>query len=273
MVKAIVTGVGGRMGSRILSLVAESEGIEVVGAVEQKGHPLVGSDVGANLGACKIYVIVESDLQKCIEKGDVVIDFTNHEASIQNIEIAAAHNKAIVIGSTGFSAEEIKKIKELSTSAKCVLSPNMSVGVNIMFKVIASVADILGDEYDVEIVEAHHRLKKDAPSGTAMRMAQILAESLGRDLEETGVYTRKGLIGERTRQEIGIQTVRAGDIVGEHTVMFGGIGERLEFIHRAHNRDNFARGAIRAAKWIVDQQNGLYDMQDVLGLRNWGLKA
>jgi 4-hydroxy-tetrahydrodipicolinate reductase len=149
----------------------------------------------------------------------------------------------------------------------------MSVGVNVMFKVIASVANILGEEYDVEIVEAHHRLKKDAPSGTAMRMAQIVADSLGRDLEETGVYARKGLIGERTRKEIGIQTVRAGDIVGEHTVMFGGIGERLEIIHRAHSRDNFARGAIRAAKWIVNQENGLYDMQDVLGLADWSLKA
>lgn len=273
MVKAIVTGVGGRMGSRILSLVAESEGIEVVGAIEQKGDPLVGSDVGANLGPGKIYVIVENDLMKCIDKGDVVIDFTNHEASIRNFEIAAGHNKAIVIGSTGFSSDEMGKIKELSRGARCVLSPNMSVGVNIMFKVIASVADILGDEYDVEIVEAHHRLKKDAPSGTAMRMAQIIADTLGRDLEETGVYTRKGLIGERTRKEIGIQTVRAGDIVGEHTVMFGGIGERLEFIHRAHSRDNFARGAIRAAKWIVGQQNGLYDMQDVLGLADWRLKA
>jgi len=273
MVKAIVTGAGGRMGSRILALAAETEGIEVVGAVEQKGHTLVGSDVGANLGSGKFCVIVEGDLNKCIDKGDVVIDFTHHDASMNHLDVAAAHGKAIVIGSTGFSADEMTRIQALAKGAKCVLSPNMSVGVNIMFKVIASVADILGDEYDVEIVEAHHRLKKDAPSGTAMRMAQILAESLGRDIEKSGVYTRKGLIGERTRDEIGIQTLRAGDIVGEHTVMFGGIGERLEFIHRAHNRDNFARGAIRAAKWIVHQQNGLYDMQDVLGLKSWSLKS
>jgi len=273
MVKAVVTGVGGRMGGRILSLAAETEGIEVVGAVEQKGHPLVGSDVGATLGTGKTYVIVESDLLKCIDKADVVIDFTNHEASIRNFEIAAGHNKAIVIGSTGFTEDEIRRIRELSQGARCVLSPNMSVGVNIMFKVIASVANILGDDYDVEIVEAHHRLKKDAPSGTAMRMAEIIADTLGRDLAETGVYTRKGLIGERTRKEIGIQTVRAGDIVGEHTVMFGGIGERLEIIHRAHSRDNFAKGAVRAGKWVVDQQNGLYDMQDVLGLTDWRLKA
>jgi 4-hydroxy-tetrahydrodipicolinate reductase len=143
----------------------------------------------------------------------------------------------------------------------------MSIGVNVMFKVLDYVAGILGDDYDVEIMEAHHHLKKDAPSGTALKMAQIIAEKLGRDLEHAGIYARKGMIGERSKTEIGIQTLRAGDIVGEHMVMFGGIGERLEFIHRAHSRDNFARGAILAAKWLVDQSNGLYDMQDVLGIK------
>jgi 4-hydroxy-tetrahydrodipicolinate reductase len=172
-----------------------------------------------------------------------------------------------VIGSTGFTAEEMKQADALAKKTRCVLAPNMSVGVNVMFKVLADVAKILGDEYDVEIVEAHHHLKKDAPSGTAMKMAQIIAEALDRDLDRDAVYMRKGMIGERTRKEIGIQTLRAGDIVGEHTVMFGAVGERLEFIHRAHSRDNFAKGAIRAAKWIVSQKNGLYDMQDVLGLK------
>ena len=143
----------------------------------------------------------------------------------------------------------------------------MSVGVNLMFKVVADIARVLGDGYDVEIVEAHHRLKKDAPSGTAMKLAQVIAHALGRDLDKVGVYARHGIIGERTEREIGIQTVRAGDIVGEHTVLFGGIGERLEIIHRAHSRDNFARGAVRAAQWIVAQPAGLYDMQDVLGLK------
>ena len=161
----------------------------------------------------------------------------------------------------------MKKAARLSKKTRCVLAPNMSVGVNVLFKVLDDVARILGDEYDVEIVEAHHHLKKDAPSGTAMKMAQIIAKALKRDLEKDGVYTRKGLIGERTKTEIGIQTLRAGDIVGEHNVMFGAVGERLEFIHRAHSRDNFAKGAIRAAKWIVGRKNGLYDMQDVLGLR------
>jgi 4-hydroxy-tetrahydrodipicolinate reductase len=144
----------------------------------------------------------------------------------------------------------------------------MSVGVNLMFKVLETVAGILKDEFDVEIIEAHHNLKKDSPSGTAMRMAEIIAKTLNRDLSKVGVYERKGMIGARTKEEIGIQTVRAGDIVGEHWVIFGGIGERLEFIHRAHSRDNFAKGALRAAKWIVNQKNGFYDMQDVLGLKS-----
>ncbi len=268
MIKAIVTGAGGRMGSRILSLLNETEGIRAVGAVEQAGHPLIGTEVEVNEGGEKFRFTVESDLRECVDQADVIIDFTHHEVSVTNLELAAAADKAIVIGSTGFSAEEMKRITALSAGLRCVLSPNMSVGVNVMFKVIGSVAAVLGDEYDVEIVEAHHRLKKDAPSGTAMKMAHILAENLGRDLEEAGVYLRKGLIGERSAREIGIQTVRAGDIVGEHMVLFGGVGERLEFIHRAHNRDNFARGAIRAAKWVVDQKPKLYDMQDVLGLRN-----
>jgi 4-hydroxy-tetrahydrodipicolinate reductase len=173
----------------------------------------------------------------------------------------------MVIGSTGFSPEEMEEIRDLTGNVPCVLAPNMSVGVNVLFKVIRTVAEILGDDYDVEILEAHHHLKKDAPSGTAMKMAHIIAEALGRDLDEVGIYERKGLIGERPRREIGIQTLRAGDIVGEHTVLFGAVGERLELIHRAHSRDNFAKGAIRAAKWVVEQKPGLYDMQDVLGLR------
>jgi len=219
------------------------------------------------LGLGRTGILIGDSLAGCIDRGDVVIDFTSHEVSAGHLEIAAAKGKGIVIGSTGFTAEEMNRARELSPSVRCVLTPNMSVGVNVMFKVLADVAGILGDDYDVEIVEAHHHLKKDAPSGTAIKMAQVIAESLGRDLEKVGVYSRKGMIGERTRSEIGIQTLRAGDIVGEHTVIFGGMGERLEFIHRANSRDNFARGAIRAALWVVGRENGLYDMQDVLGLR------
>jgi 4-hydroxy-tetrahydrodipicolinate reductase len=267
MLKAIVTGAGGKMGGRIISLIHATDSIELAGAVEKSGHPAVGKDAGENLGLGRIGVPISTDLQVCIDQGDVVIDFTSHEASLHNLEIAAAHSRAMVIGSTGFTTEELKIAAEFSRRVSCVLSPNMSVGVNVLFKVLATVAGILGDDYDVEIMEAHHHLKKDAPSGTAMKMAEVVATALGRDLDKVGVFSRHGIIGERTKTEIGVQTLRAGDIVGEHTVMFGGSGERLEFIHRAHSRDNFAQGAIRAAKWVVGKKPGLYDMQDVLGLR------
>lgn len=268
MVKAVVTGAAGRMGGKIINLISNSEDINLVGAVEMSGHPIVGRDIGQGSGAGKKKVIVSDKLSDCIEQADVVIDFTNHEASLTYLKIAEAKKKAIVIGSTGFTEAEMKQIKELAKNTRCVLTPNMSVGVNVMLKVLEYCAGILKDDYDVEIIEAHHHLKKDAPSGTAMQMAKVIADKLGRDMEKSFVYSRRGLIGERTKKEIGIQTVRAGDIVGDHTVIFGGIGERLEFIHRAHNRDNFAKGAVRAAQWLVHQKNGLYDMQDVLGLRD-----
>jgi 4-hydroxy-tetrahydrodipicolinate reductase len=267
MIKVIVTGAGGRMGGRVAHLVTETEGIELAGAVDKKGHPLIGKDIGERLGLGPTGIIIGDDLDGCIERGDVVIDFTSRDASIDHLRIAAAKGRAIVIGSTGFTTDEVKKIHGMAGDVRCVLSPNMSVGVNVLLKVLADVARVLGDDYDVEIVEAHHHMKKDAPSGTAMKIAQVVAGSLGRDLDQVGVYSRKGMIGERTRAEIGIQTLRGGDIVGDHTVMFAGPGERLEFIHRAHSRDNFARGAIMAACWVVGRKNGIYDMQDVLGLR------
>ncbi|MCX7817288.1 MAG: 4-hydroxy-tetrahydrodipicolinate reductase [Syntrophales bacterium] len=267
MIRAIVTGAGGRMGGRIISLIAASDDMKVAGAVERKDHHLVGKDVGEALGLGKMGVLVADDISKVIDDGDVVIDFTHHQASVYHMGVAAEKGKPIVIGTTGFTADEMEKIRKLSDSVPCVLSPNMSVGVNLLFKVLGEVASVLGDDYDVEIIEAHHNLKKDAPSGTAMRMAEIIAKSLSRDLETCAVYLRRGIIGERTKKEIGIQTIRGGDIVGEHTVMFVTNGERLEFTHRAHSRDNFARGALKAARWVVNQKNGLYDMQDVLGLR------
>jgi 4-hydroxy-tetrahydrodipicolinate reductase len=267
MVKAVVTGAGGRMGGKIISLISTTEGISVVAAVEIAGHPIVGRDIGQGLGLGKTGILACDRLADCVDQADVVIDFTNHEASLNYLKIASEKKRAIVIGSTGFTPAEMKIIKDLAKNTRCVLTPNMSVGVNVMLKVLEYCAGVLKDDYDVEIIEAHHHLKKDAPSGTAMQMAQVIADKLGRDLKKDAVYTRRGLIGERTKREIGIQTIRAGDIVGEHTVMFGGIGERLEFTHRAQSRDNFAKGAIRAAQWIVNQKNGLYDMQDVLGLK------
>ena len=267
MLKAIVTGAGGKMGGRIISLIQATDGIELAGAVERPDHPAVGRDAGENLGLGHSGVKISADLEACVAQGDVIIDFTSPQASLHNLKIASSQGMAMVIGSTGFNAEELKKASVLALQVACLVSPNMSVGVNVMFKVLAYVASILGDDYDVEIMEAHHHLKKDAPSGTAMKMAEVVAASLGRDLAKVGVFSRHGIIGERTKTEIGIQTLRAGDIVGDHTVMFAGSGERLEFIHRAHSRDNFAQGAIRAAKWIVGKKPGLYDMQDVLGLR------
>jgi 4-hydroxy-tetrahydrodipicolinate reductase len=267
MIKTIVTGAGGRMGGRIICLLTETDGIELVGAVERKGHPLIGRDVGEGLGLGRTGVLIGDDLAGCIGRGDVVIDFTSHDVSTGHLHIAAANSRAIVIGSTGFTGDEIKKIRERAGDVRCVLAPNMSIGVTVLMKVLADVTRTLGADYDVEIIEAHHNMKKDAPSGTALKIAQVIAENLGRDLEQVGVYCRNGMIGERTKPEIGIQTIRAGDIVGEHTVIFGGMGERLEFIHRAHSRDNFARGAIRAALWVVGRKNGIYEMQDVLGLR------
>jgi 4-hydroxy-tetrahydrodipicolinate reductase len=173
----------------------------------------------------------------------------------------------MVIGTTGFSSDELHELRSLARQVPCVFSPNMSVGVNLLYKVIGEMAKTLGDDYDIEVIEAHHRLKKDAPSGTALKIAEVLARAVNRDLNQVGVYARKGLVGERKKQEIGIQTIRAGDIVGDHTVLFGGMGERIEITHRASSRDTFARGALRAARWVVKQPPGLYDMMDVLNLK------
>lgn len=267
MIKAIVIGAAGRMGGRIINLIQEGEDFLLKEAIEHPNHPQLGKDIGEVIGLGKIGVILQDDLSKVIEQGEVIIDFTNAQASLKNLRLAVKYKKPMVIGSTGFSPEELLEVKELAKNIPCLLSPNMSVGVNLVFKIIGEIAEVLKDEYDVEIIEAHHRLKRDAPSGTALKMGQILAQALGREWDKVAVFQRKGIIGERNPKEIAIQTIRAGDIVGEHTVIFGGMGERLEITHRAHSRDNFARGALRAAKWIIQQKNGLYDMQDLLGLR------
>ncbi len=267
MIKTIVAGAAGRMGGRIIHMLEEAQDITLVAAFEQAGNPAVGRDIGEVVGLPHKNLPVAGSLAEVLAAGEVLIDFTNPEASLENLRQAAAAGKAVVIGTTGFQPQQLAEVRALAAKTRIVLAPNMSVGVNLMFKVVADIARVLSSGYDIEIVEAHHRLKKDAPSGTAMKLAQVIAEALQRNLDEVAVYERQGMIGQRTDAEIGIQTVRAGDIVGEHTVLFGGIGERLEIIHRAHNRDNFARGAVRAARWLVAQPLGLYDMQDVLGLK------
>jgi len=264
-IKAIVVGAAGKMGNRVIHIIKETPSIELARAIERVDHPSIGKDIGEVIGLGKLGISLEGGLKK--GGGDVMINFSNPAASLESMEFAAETGLAIVIGTTGLGPEQMEKVKTLSKNVRCVLAPNMSVGMNLMFRIVQDVARVLGPDYDIEILEAHHRLKKDSPSGTAVKLGELIAKAIDRDLGQVGVYGRKGMIGERTKEEIGMQVIRAGDIVGEHTVLFGGIGERLEVIHRAHSRDNFARGAIKAALWIVNQPNGLYDMQEVLGLK------
>lgn len=267
MTRVIVAGAAGRMGQRISCMVHNDPRLELSAAFEHPDNPAIGRDVGENAGFGRVGVVIDPGLETVIERGDVIIDFTFHQATMGFVELAARHGRAMVIGTTGLTPENLAAIRERAGKHfPCVQAPNMAVGVNVLFKLVEKTAAILGDAYDVEIVEAHHRMKKDAPSGTALKLGEMAAAALHRDLAEVGVFARKGMIGERTAKEIGIQTVRAGDIVGEHTVYFAGMGERLEITHRAHSRDNFARGAVLAAQWVVNRPNGLYTMFDVLGL-------
>jgi 4-hydroxy-tetrahydrodipicolinate reductase len=267
VIKVIVTGAGGRMGARLVSLIKESSGLQLVGALERKGHPAVGSDAGDIAGCGRAGVVVTDNLAALAERADVLIEFTAPDVTLMHLAIMAASRKAMVIGTTGLSANQIVELQKTAKSIPCVFSPNMSVGINVVLKVLAEMARTFGEDYDIEVMEAHHRLKKDAPSGTALKIAQVLADATGRDLDQVAAYGRKGMIGERKRGEIGIQVIRAGDIVGDHTVLFGGPGERIEVTHRAQSRDTFARGALRAARWVVTRPPGLYDMHDVLGLK------
>lgn len=267
MVKLAVCGAAGRMGGRIIAAIKEASGVELSGALERPGHPMVGQDAGYNAGLGAIGVAISDDLNAVVQGCDVLIDFTAPKVSLKNLEVCSLFKKSIVIGSTGFTAEERALAAELAREIPVIIAPNMSVGVNVCFKVLSDMAKILGEDFDVEIVEAHHRLKKDSPSGTAVRMGEVVAEALGRDYDKVANFHREGICGERTHEEIGMQTIRGGDIVGEHTVYFIGMGERVELTHRAHTRDMFSRGSVRAAKWVVTAKPGIWDMQDVLGLR------
>lgn len=267
MIRTVVTGVAGRMGSSIVRFVRDAPDLELVGATESPGNAAVGLDVGlaSHLGAME--VPVEDDLTKALRRGaDVVIDFTRAEASLRHARICADHKVALVIGTTGLSAAERAELAQAARHIPMLAAPNMSVGVNLMLKLAAQAAQVLGDAFDVEIAEIHHRYKKDAPSGTALRLGEVIAASLGRDPSTDFRLTRAGQIGERPQKEIGIQTLRGGDVVGEHTVFFIGSGERLEISHRATSRDQFALGAVRAARFLVGKPPGMYDMSAVLGL-------
>ena len=267
MIRAAVTGAAGRMGSQIIRLLGETDGIELGGAVERPGHPALGRDVGEVAGVGALGVSIVDALETVLPRVDVVIDFTSAAASLAHVDAVCRAGSAIVVGSTGFTPAQRDELCRKGALARVFLAPNMSVGINVLLKVVADVARLLGDDYDVEVVETHHRFKKDAPSGTALALAESVAKALGRDLAVDGVHGREGLVGERGLREIGLHAVRAGDVVGDHTVLFGTLGERVEITHRASSRETFARGAIRAAKWLSAQPNGHYDMQDVLGLR------
>lgn len=258
-----ITGVTGRMGSALIRTVRDDPRFKLVGGTERKGHAAVGLDVGlaAHLGALEAPVVDE--LKELLNGCDVVIDFTSPEASVEHARACAEAKVALVVGSTGFTAEAKAEIAKAAQKIPVVMSPNMSVGVNLMIEVAAELARRLGDGFEIDILEAHHRLKNDSPSGTALRLAEEIARAVGRTPEDFR-QSRVGVVGERPRKEIGIQALRGGDVVGEHTVYFFGDGERIELTHRASSRDQFARGAVRAAIWAVGRPPGLYGMGDVL---------
>ena len=261
-----IVGAAGRMGREIITQVAEKADIEIAVAIESEGSAFLEFDCGELSGCDSIGVIISSNLENLMGKVDVVIDFTVPESTLKTIKFCSQHKIPLVIGTTGLGGYS-DLIALAAKHFPIVMAPNMSIGVNLCFKLVEMAAEILGTEFDVEIIEAHHRNKIDAPSGTAIRMGEIVASKLGKRLSDCAVYGREGRTGERVPGTIGFETIRAGDIVGEHTVLFAGEGERLEITHRASDRAAFASGAMLAAQWLVDRHQGLYDMQDVLGLR------
>ncbi len=267
MTRVAIMGAGGRMGRALIEACHAAEGVSVGAAVERTGSTLVGTDAGELAGVGTLGVLVVDDLASVVDAFDTVIDFTRPEVTEHLLDFCAANGKGLVIGTTGLTEAQKAKIAATAEQIGIVFAPNMSVGVNLCLKLLQTAAKVLGDEVDIEIIEAHHRHKVDAPSGTALRMGEVVAEALGRDLKTCAVYGREGITGERERKTIGFETIRAGDIVGEHTVMFAGLGERVEITHKASSRQTFAKGAARASLWLAGQGAGLYDMQDVLGLK------
>lgn len=268
MTRIAVTGAAGRMGKNIIEAIQTLEGVELGVAIERVGSSMIGLDAGELAGVGHLGVRITDSLEAVTGNFDVLIDFTLPEVTEANVEICRGAGKKMVIGTTGLSDAQKARLTEASGDIAIVFAPNMSVGVNLCLKLLQLAAQVLGDDVDIEVVEAHHRHKIDAPSGTALAMGGVVAEALGRDLNECAVYGREGRTGERDRKTIGFETIRAGDIVGEHTVMFAGIGERVEITHKASSRMTFAKGAVRAAAWLADKDKGLFDMQDVLSLKS-----
>ncbi|QLF92540.1 4-hydroxy-tetrahydrodipicolinate reductase [Pseudomonas sp. ABC1] len=266
MQRIAVTGAAGRMGRILIEAVRQADGAQLSAAIDRPDSSLIGADAGEIAGLGKVEVALVGDLGAVAADFDVLIDFTHPSVTLKNLEICRQAGKAMVIGTTGFSVEEKQRLAEAAKEIPIVFAANFSVGVNLCLKLLDTAARVLGDEVDIEIIEAHHRHKVDAPSGTALRMGEVVANALGRDLQKVAVYGREGQTGARERETIGFATVRAGDVVGDHTVLFAADGERVEITHKASSRMTFAKGAVRAALWLQGRPAGLYDMQDVLGL-------
>ena len=265
-VKIAVVGATGRMGRMLIEATLKDEAAQLVAAIDLPGNPVQGKNAGELVGMpCD--VPVTSDVEAGIAQADCLIDFTRPAGTLAHLACCRKHKTAMIIGTTGFEAEGKQAIAEAARDIPVVFAPNMSVGVNAVFKLLDIASRILSHGYDIEIVEAHHKLKIDAPSGTALRMGEVVANALGRDLKECAIYGREGVTGERDPSTIGFATVRGGDIVGDHTVMYCGIGERVEISHKAGSRMPYALGSLRAAHFLAGKENGLFDMQDVLGLR------
>lgn len=266
MLRIAVAGIAGRMGKIIVEAITRTRGVQLGAASVRKGSPSLGEEVGGLCGLPALNVYAVDDLGEVLEDFDVLIDFTSPAATLQHLEFCLPARKKLVIGTTGFTEEQKKAIAQAAREIPIVFAPNMSVGVNLCLKLVEEAAKVIGEDTDVEIIEAHHRHKKDAPSGTALRMGEVVADALGRDLDEVAVYGREGNIGERDHRTIGFESIRAGDIVGDHTVMFAGEGERIEITHKSNSRMTYATGSVKAALWLQDKESGLFDMQDVLGL-------
>jgi len=267
MRRIAVMGAAGRMGKTLIEAVQQAPGAGLTAAVDRPDSTLVGADAGELAAIGRIGVPLSGDLDRVVDEFDVLIDFTHPTVTLKNLAFCCKHGKAMIIGTTGFSVEEKQLLAEAGKDIPIVFAANFSVGVNLCLKLLDTAARVLGDDVDIEITEAHHRHKVDAPSGTAVRMGEVIADALGRDLKKVAVYGREGQTGARERETIGFATVRAGDIVGDHTVLFAADGERVEITHKASSRMTFAKGAVRAALWLDGREPGLYDMQDVLDLR------
>jgi 4-hydroxy-tetrahydrodipicolinate reductase len=264
--KIAVAGCAGRMGRALLEVVSQAPDMNLSAALERSGSPYLDKDAGELIGApCGINVV--SDFATALATSDLLIDFTRPEGTLAHLEVCRAAGIKMIIGTTGFSADEKALLKAAADDIAIVFAPNMSVGVNVTFKLLEIAAQVLNDGYDIEIIEAHHRHKIDAPSGTALRMGEVVAQVLDRDLEKVAVYGREGVTGERKSDTIGFSTIRGGDIVGEHKALFAGTGEQIEITHKATSRKTFSMGALRAARFLANKQQGLFDMQDVLALR------